>query len=620
MKHKDEINSIIKDVGGVDNIQRMTHCMTRLRFNLADDKKADLDAISKINGVLNTQFQNSQLQIVIGPAVADWYDEISNLTGIGQEESQEVEVKEKKGFFSKLLEIFSNVFLPVIPAIAGAGMMKAILGLLSSFSLISQKSDSYIILNLMADATFYFLPFLLAISAAKLFKTNAILSAVLAGALLYPSLINNVGKISNYHFLGLPIPVINYSASVLPIILSVWIMSYLYRFVDKHMPDMLKVIFVPTVVLIIMIPIELIAIGPLGNYLGSILSAASMKLFSFSGALAGAILGGLRPLLVMTGMHQALTPIVFQNFASKGYDVLMPTMLVSTFAQATGVLTMAFKTRSKKEKSVIYASGISAILGITEPALYGVIVKYKRVLLSVCIGGGLGAAYVSAMGYHLGSFTPSNILSLAVYALMPKFIHVIIGLGIAIVSTALLVLVLQPKVGVEDEKPVIDVIKENTTREDLSTIDIFAPMEGDLVSLKEVPDTTFSSGAMGDGFAIIPKNGIVKAPFDGTIAVIAQTGHAVGIRGKNGIEVLIHVGIDTVELNGKFFQTYVTQGQKVSKGQKLISFDLKKVEKQYNIISPIIVTSGKVSLKDEVRVDGIDNNTLLAQASTADAI
>lgn len=620
MKHKDEINSIIKDVGGVDNIQRMTHCMTRLRFNLADDKKADLDAISKINGVLNTQFQNSQLQIVIGPAVADWYDEISNLTGIGQEESQETDVKEKKGFFSKLLEIFSNVFLPVIPAIAGAGMMKAILGLLSSFSLISQKSDSYIILNLMADATFYFLPFLLAISAAKLFKTNAILSAVLSGALLYPSLINNVGKISNYHFLGLPIPVINYSASVLPIILSVWIMSYLYRFVDKHMPDMLKVIFVPTVVLIIMIPIELIAIGPLGNYLGSILSAASMKLFSFSGALAGAILGGLRPLLVMTGMHQALTPIVFQNFASKGYDVLMPTMLVSTFAQATGVLTMAFKTRSKKEKSVIYASGISAILGITEPALYGVIVKYKRVLLSVCIGGGLGAAYVSAMGYHLGSFTPSNILSLAVYALMPKFIHVIIGLGIAIVSTALLVLVLQPKVGVEDEKPVIDVSKENATREDLSTIDIFAPMEGDLVSLKEVPDTTFSSGAMGDGFAIIPKNGVVKAPFDGTIAVIAQTGHAVGIRGKNGIEVLIHVGIDTVELNGKFFQTYVTQGQKVSKGQKLISFDLKKVEKQYNIISPIIVTSGKVSLKDEVRVDGIDNNTLLAQASTADAI
>ena len=620
MKHKDEINSIIKDVGGVANIQRMTHCMTRLRFNLADDQKADLDAISKINGVLNTQFQNSQLQIVIGPAVADWYDEISNLTGIGQEESQETDVKDKKGFFSKLLEIFSNVFLPVIPAIAGAGMMKAILGLLSSFSLISQKSDSYIILNLMADATFYFLPFLLAISAAKLFKTNAILSAVLAGALLYPSLINNVGKISNYHFLGLPIPVINYSASVLPIILSVWIMSYLYRFVDKHMPDMLKVIFVPTVVLIIMIPIELIAIGPLGNYLGSILSAASMKLFSFSGALAGAILGGLRPLLVMTGMHQALTPIVFQNFASKGYDVLMPTMLVSTFAQATGVLTMAFKTRSKKEKSVIYASGISAILGITEPALYGVIVKYKRVLLSVCIGGGLGAAYVSAMGYHLGSFTPSNILSLAVYALMPKFIHVIIGLGIAIVSTALLVLVLQPKVGVEDEKPVIDVSKENATREDLSTIDIFAPMEGDLVSLKEVPDTTFSSGAMGDGFAIIPKNGVVKAPFDGTIAVIAQTGHAVGIRGKNGIEVLIHVGIDTVELNGKFFQTYVTQGQKVSKGQKLISFDLKEVEKQYNIISPVIVTSGKVSLKDDVRVDGIDNNTLLAQASTADAI
>ncbi|WP_125582563.1 beta-glucoside-specific PTS transporter subunit IIABC [Lacticaseibacillus suibinensis] len=616
MKHESELKQILADIGGADNIQRMTHCMTRLRFNLKDNDKADLKKIGDVDGVLNTQIQNGQLQIVIGPAVANWYDELADMTGIGSEESTTAsnDDGEKKGFFSRLLEILSNIFLPVIPAIAGAGMMKAVLGLSTAFKWLSTTSDTYIILNLMADATFYFLPFLLAISAAKLFKTNVMLAAVLAGALLHPTLINNVGKITTMHFLGLPVPVLGYNSSVIPIILSVWLMSYVYRFVDKHMPDMLKVIFVPTVVLLVMIPIELIVLGPLGNYFGLALSSVSMKLFSFSGALAGFLLGGLRPLMVITGMHQALTPIVFQNFASKGYDVLMPTMIMSTFAQATGVLTMIFKTRSKKEKSVIYSSGVSAILGITEPALYGVIIKYKRLLLSVCIGGGLGAAYVSAMGYHLGSFTPSNILSLAVYAMMPKFIHVLIGLGITIVSTAVLVMILQPVVGAEDPKPVIEQSDDAEVTSGVPA-EIYAPINGDLVGLDQVPDTTFSSGAMGDGFAIKPTEGIVRAPFDGTIIVIAQTGHAVGVRGDNGVEVLIHVGIDTVELNGKYFNTLVTQGQHVTRGQELITFDLEEVGKQYNTISPVIVTTGSVALKSKTAETPVNSDTLLAVAS-----
>lgn len=616
MKHESELKQILADIGGADNIQRMTHCMTRLRFNLKDNDKADLKKIGDVDGVLNTQIQNGQLQIVIGPAVANWYDELADMTGIGSEESTTAsnDDGEKKGFFSRLLEILSNIFLPVIPAIAGAGMMKAVLGLSTAFKWLSTTSDTYIILNLMADATFYFLPFLLAISAAKLFKTNVMLAAVLAGALLHPTLINNVGKITTMHFLGLPVPVLGYNSSVIPIILSVWLMSYVYRFVDKHMPDMLKVIFVPTVVLLVMIPIELIVLGPLGNYFGLALSSVSMKLFSFSGALAGFLLGGLRPLMVITGMLQALTPIVFQNFASKGYDVLMPTMIMSTFAQATGVLTMIFKTRSKKEKSVIYSSGVSAILGITEPALYGVIIKYKRLLLSVCIGGGLGAAYVSAMGYHLGSFTPSNILSLAVYAMMPKFIHVLIGLGITIVSTAVLVMILQPVVGAEDPKPVIEQSDDAEVTSGVPA-EIYAPINGDLVGLDQVPDTTFSSGAMGDGFAIKPTEGIVRAPFDGTIIVIAQTGHAVGVRGDNGVEVLIHVGIDTVELNGKYFNTLVTQGQHVTRGQELITFDLEEVGKQYNTISPVIVTTGSVALKSKTAETPVNSDTLLAVAS-----
>lgn len=586
MNHENEVKKILKLIGGPSNINRASHCMTRLRINLKDYDKANLKQIEQVNGVLKAQVQNNQLQIVIGPAVADWYDTLTAIAHLDSDNSNASEDEEKQGIFTKLLSILSNIFLPIIPAIAGAGMLKALLGLLTSFSLMSQKSNEFIILNLMADATFYFLPFLLAASSAKLFKTNVTLSLVLAGALMYPTLINQVGKISTYHFLGLPIPVIKYASSVIPIILAVWVMSYVYRFVNKHMPDMLKVIFVPTVVLLVMIPLELIVLGPLGNYCGEALSNVSMRLFKVSGFLAGGILGGLRPLLVITGMHQALTPVVFQNLASRGYDVLMPTMIMSTFAQAAGTLAMFFKTTSKQERSLIMSAGISAILGITEPALYGVIIKYKRVLLSVCLGGGLGAAYVSMMGYHLLSFTPSNIVSLAVYAMAPKFVHVLIGLLISIVVTFVLVMVLQPKVETKtnNQNPVTDTETE-----------IDAPMNGKVVALKDVPDTTFASGAMGDGLAIVPTEGKVVAPFDGTVIVIANTSHAVGIRSDSGIEVLIHIGLDTVELKGKYFKNHVTQGERVQKGQTLITFDLAEISKTYKMVSPVIVLNGSLT-------------------------
>lgn len=588
MTHQEEVKRIVNAIGGPSNIQRASHCMTRLRINLKDYSKADIPSIESIDGVLKAQIQNEQLQIVIGPAVADWYDTLNALYHLDQNDAGDQGEEKKQGFFTRILAILSNIFLPVIPAIAGAGMLKALLGLLTSFHVISQQTNGYIILNLMADATFYFLPFLLAASSAKLFKTNVTLSLVLAGTFMYPTLITKVGKISSYHFLGMPIPVVNYASSVIPIILAVWVMSYVYRVVNKYMPDMLKVIFVPTVVLLVMIPLELIVLGPLGYYCGEGLSNISMKLFSVSGFLAGGLLGGLRPLLVITGMHQALTPVVFQNIASRGYDVLMPTMIMSTFAQAAGTIAMFFKTKSKKERSLITSAGISAILGITEPALYGVIIKYKRVLLSVCIGGGLGAAYVSMMGYHLLSFTPSNIVSLAVYAMAPKFVHVLIGLAISIVSTFVLVLVLQPQVNNGSDESL-------TPKATAKKLQIDAPISGQIVALKDVPDSTFASGAMGDGLAIQPSEGKVVAPFDGKISVIADTSHAIVLTADNGLEVLIHIGLDTVELKGKYFENHVKQGQMVKKGQTLVTFDQSKISEQYNLISPIIVMNGKLT-------------------------
>ena len=442
-KHQVMASQIVELVGGKDNIRSCTHCMTRLRLNVKDKGLVELEKIREVPGCITTQWVNDQLQVVIGPQVGSVYREVQEMIGTGAEPAAE-EAPQKKGVVSRLLDVLSGIFLPVIPGIAGAGMLKAIIALLKAMGLVAEDSWSFQLFNMMADCIFYFLPFFFAVSSAKIFKTNSCLAVALAAALLHPTLLNlaTAGEVASVSFFGLPVRVVNYTYSVVPIVLGVWIMSYVYRVVDRYMPNVMKVIFTPTVVLLIMIPLELVVLGPLGSYAGSALTNLMTWLFSVNAFVAGFVMSLIRPITVMTGMHQGFTPVVFQNLAELGYDMLLPTMFMSTMAQFGATAAMYFKTRKKEEKSLVVSASFSAIMGITEPALYGVLIRYKKAFAAACLGGALWGGYISMTHFHLLSFASSSIVSLPLY-FQSNVSNVLIAMAISIVSAFVLAFLLE---------------------------------------------------------------------------------------------------------------------------------------------------------------------------------
>lgn len=604
MSNQELASAIIQLVGGSNNISRAAHCMTRLRLNLKNNDLIQLKEIEALKGVLGAQIQNQQLQIIIGPQVGSLYNEVASQAEVN--ETQEAPKNNQK-LVTKLLDILSGIFLPVIPAIAGAGMLKAIIALLKAANLVAVDSYTFQLFNMMADCIFYFLPFFLAVSSAKIFKTNAILAVALAAAILHPTFTGLVsaGDLTSIGFFGLPVRLVNYSYSVIPIVLSVWILSYVYRFVDKHMPNVMKVIFTPTVVLLIMVPLELVVLGPIGSYAGSALTSFITYLFSVNAFIAGFVMSLIRPLTVMTGMHQGFTPVVFQNLAELGYDMLLPTMLMSTMAQFGATAAMYFRVRNKEKKSLIVSASFSAIMGITEPALYGVLISYKKAFFAACLGGALGGGFISMTHFHLLSFASSSIVSLPLY-FQSNVPNVLIAIAISIVSAFVLTLVLEKT----DESSVLTTEELTAPAFESKTVDetpsatvelthsavLSAPVSGRITPLSQVPDNTFASGILGDGFAIIPDDGSVYAPIDGTITALYASKHAVGITDAHGLEVLIHIGLDTVQLEGKHFEAFVKSGDSVKKGQKLITFDLDIIKETYNPITPVLVLNSDKEL------------------------
>lgn len=588
---------ILSLVGGEENVGSVTHCYTRLRFNLKNNDLADKEKIESLDGVIRVQIQSGQFQVVIGNEVGKVYKELEKQGDFQSGENDETVQEEKKGnIIGRFFEVIASIFTPIIPAIAGAGLVKGILGLVTTFNWAPADSDIVTVLNIVADAVFYFLPFFLAVSAARKFKTNEFIALALAGGLMYPTLIEGAkaiaeGGAEGLSLFGIPLPFINYSSTVIPIIISIWLLSYVHRWVDAIMPNALRVIFTPTIVLLIMIPFQLVAIGPLGSYLGIGLADGITWLFEHAGILAGGILGATRPLLVIVGMHYGLMPIAIQNIAVLGFDYLVPVFLMANMGQAAAALAVFIKTKNKDLKTIAASSTVSAFLGITEPAMYGVNLRLKKPFIAALIGSGIGGAFITGFGVTASAFVLPGLTSLPVFS-GPKFIYLIIGLIITIAVTMVLTFLLGFKdMETKKEKTEAAAVKDGQQIANKETV-VNSPLEGKVIPLQEVSDPTFAEGLLGKGIAVEPTNGEVIAPFNGSIESLFQTKHAIGLRSEQGLELLIHIGLDTVNLEGKHFEAHVEQGQAVKQGELLITFDIDKIKDAgYPTVTPVIVTN-----------------------------
>ena len=593
MTNTELAKQIVSNVGGETNISTFTHCATRLRFTLKDMSKANVDTLKNLEGVLTAQVKSGQLQVVIGAKVEAIFNAVSEMIKIDDSSDVDV-VPEKKNKISSIIETISGVFSPTLSVLIGCGMFKAIVSLITNLDLMDASDGFIVVLSMIGDLIFYFFPFFLAVSAAKKFKVNEYLALALAAAYMYPTIMNGAAAaaetgVTTLSFLGLPILLVSYSSTVIPIILSVWVLSLIYKRIDNLIPDFLKILFTSMVVLFIMVPLELIVLGPIGSYLGTYIAQFMDWFYNFGGFVAAALLGGTRSLLTMMGMHYALAPLQIQQIAETGISTLLVSALTANFAQAGAALGTGLAIKNKSEKSLAFSASLSAFFGITEPAMYGVNLKYKKPFIFAMVSSAIAAAFLSF--FHAGAMTyaPPGLFTLITYT-ADSFVFIILG----VLLSSGLACMLSYFFGVSKPKKEEE-IKNNETNSisDVKkyTEEIYAPIEGQLISLQEVPDSTFASECMGKGIAIIPDQGKVFAPFDGTVSLVFPTKHAIGLTSQNGTEVLIHIGLDTVELDGKYFDVHVQARDTIQKGQLLVDFDLEKISEKYPVTTPIIITN-----------------------------
>ncbi|MGE0968672.1 PTS transporter subunit EIIC (plasmid) [Klebsiella sp. WOUb02] len=442
METQDAISRIILLIGGKENINNVWHCMTRLRFDLIDDNKVEKEEIKKLPGVLGAQMQSDQFQIIIGPKVNSWYERLLAALGTVGEEAAE-KPRQRKGPVSLFMDTVSGVFGPIVPAIAGAGMIKGLLAGLIALKAVPQNSDTVMIIDLIASGVFYFLPFFLAVSAAKIFKTNEYLAVAVAACLMYPTLIDAAKALAAHHegaasalwlLNAVPIPVFNYASSVIPVIFSVLALKYIHAWVDRIMPEVLKTVFTPTLALFLGALAALVIIGPVGIWLGKALAWFIEGLFGISAGFAGLVVGAIRPVAILTGMHHAMTPIALQNFSDRGYDMLMPMMFMANMSIAGATFAIWRVSKDRQERTVTLSAAVSALLGITEPALFGVLTRYKKAFIAATVASSLASAFIAFFGVRLYGYILSSIFSLPAY-IGPYFIFALSGVAIALIAS-----------------------------------------------------------------------------------------------------------------------------------------------------------------------------------------
>lgn len=584
---------LIKKLGGEKNVDSLTHCMTRLRFVLKDESGTDDKAVENIPGVMGIMKKGGQYQVIIGNNVAKCYSEINKLYGFSDTASSNGK-KVKRNPVTVALDFISGCMTPMIPAIIAGGLIKVLLVVLgpSLLNVISATGDTYIIMNAIGDAAFYFLPVFIAVTASKKLGCNTYLAIMVAAMLLYPDLITLLGGEAPTKLFGF-IPVIHgsYSSSVIPAMLATILLKYVEKLVDKITPEWSKNFLKPLLIVLITAPITLCLLAPLGLVIGNGLQFVLNYIYNFAPWLAMALFAAFMPFIVMTGMHWAFVPAALLAISNPGYELmLLPAMLASNIAQAGATFAVAVKTKDSKMRQIAIPAGISALLaGVTEPAMYGVTLKLKKPMYAACIAGGVGGVIMGIVKLKAYAFaTPC--LTAIVQFISPDggknmlFACIIAALSF-VLSFVLALIMTKNKAETTEET-------SSPKAEGSADLTIANPVSGEVIALSEVNDATFSSGVLGEGYAVIPIEGKVTAPFDGKVETLMDTHHALGLVSNSGIEMLIHVGLETVTLNGKYFTPKVAEGDSFKKGDVLLTFDLEAIKKEgYDTTTPVVVSN-----------------------------
>lgn len=607
-KYTSLAKEIVKSLGGKSNIQDAYHCQTRLRFKLADETMVDDDKVKAIDGVLKVVRNAGVYQVVIGTHVADVFEEVEKFVDI-KKDAEEAAPEEKKNVFETIIDFVAGVFQPVIPALSGAGMVKALLALLVVANVITPENQTYALLNLFADGVFYFLPLILAFTTAQKLKCNPILAAGVGAMMLHPNWLAMVeaGKAVKF-FDIIPFTLTSYASSVIPIILVIFVQSYVEKLLKRIIPKAVELVFVPMLTFLIMGVLAFSVLGPIGSILGGYL-AIFFTFLSETAAWAPAVLvGGFLPLMVMFGLHNGVAPLGVMQMANLGYDSIFgPGCLCSNMAQATAGAVVAFRTRDKQTKQIATSGFITAYMGITEPILYGISLPKKYPLVATMIGGACGGLYAGLTHTHRFATGSSGLPAVLLYLgnnTTKCFINIIIAIVISAVVSGVLTFILSYKF----ENTVVE--KEETKEIEIAdNIDFVSPVKGEVLPLSEAKDEVFASGALGQGAVIVPSEGRVVAPFDAKVGALFPTKHAICLVGDNGLELMIHIGIDTVKLDGKCFEAFVKQDDHVKAGDVLVEFDIEGIkEAGYSEQTMLIMTNsdkfGEVTVDSGIDTDG----------------
>lgn len=617
-KYHELAKEIVKNVGGKENVLGLVHCITRLRFTLKDESAAKDDVLKAMEGVVTVMKSGGQYQVVIGNHVPEVFEDVMELLDFKEQDGAAAAEQKSGKLLDRAIDIVSGIFQPILGIMAACGMLKGLNTLFVALGLYSAECGGYLIINAAGDALFTFLPLFLGYTAAKKFGLKPMLGLAIGGAMCYPGI--QAGALSAgaeplyrilegtmfaspvyIDFFGIPVISVDYTGTVIPVILAVWFASKCEKFFNKFIPDLVKFFFVPMLTLLVTLPVSVIFLGPVATFGSTLISEFTLAIRSFSPLLAGGIVGFTWQILVIFGMHWGFIPVYINNVMTLGNDNVMMPFFACTFATSAVVLAIFFKTKDKKLKEMAIPNFISGIFGVTEPAIYGILLPLKKPFIISCIAGGIGGAFYGHFNFRkfilggMGIFELPNMMNPD--GSMGNIIVAFAGIAISMAVGFVLTMILY-KDKTQETSGAAGETADNVKKVPAETgnkdekLSVASPLNGKLVELKDVKDEAFSSGALGAGVAIMPAEGVLYAPADGTISAFFPTGHAIGLTTDTGIELLMHVGMDTVQLEGKGFKPLAESGDVVKKGQRLLEFDMKLIQEAgYSLVTPVLVTN-----------------------------